>query len=328
VGIRRWFYAAHEIAHYSDEDHERFAACALALRACRVAGRRVLEQTMLLPVLGSKGELDLRELQGRRPRPPDNLLTVVMGSTVGPHVYAAAEYLGALSLLYEHEEIHLAPMVLARTTIEHCAQALWILGSADATCESRVARALLNLINGLEQVEQYAARFRGEDSAEYRRRNDLTETFRADAHLFFPPPYELRVSPGGRKRPALGNEHLPSHTQIVVRAVGLMRTSLDEKQALGTYGLLSASVHATPNEIVEMVTQRDESDPASISLTRDRRTHEPLVRMLVSFFYSALSHAMSYSGIKSPDHDGLGTSIQEYLPGHFGDGPMPGPFDH
>ena len=77
-----------------------------------------------------------------------------------------------------------------------------------------------------------------------------------------------------------------------------------------------------------MVTQRDASDPASILLARDRRTHEPLVRLLVSFFYSARrSHAMSYSGIKSPYHDWDGTSIQEYLPGHFGDGPMPGPFD-
>jgi hypothetical protein len=283
---------------------------------------------MLQPLPGSKGDRDLLELGGRRPRTPVNILNVVMGSTVGPHVYAAAEYLGALSLLYEHEEIHVAPMVLARTTIEHCAQVLWILGSADATCESRVARALLDLINGLEQVEQYAARFRGEESPEHRRRKELTGAFRTDAHRIFPPPYVLRPSPGGRKRPALGTEHLPSHTQMVVCAVGLMRTSLDEQQARGTYGLLSASVHATPNEIVELVAQGDESDPASISITRDRRTHEPLVRMIVSFFYSALSHAMSYSGIKSPHHDELGALIQEYLPGHFGDGPTPGPFDH
>jgi hypothetical protein len=283
---------------------------------------------MLQPLPGSRGDQDRRELQARRPRPPDNVLTVVMGSTVGPHVYAAAEYLGALSLLYAREEIHVAPMVLARTTIEHCAQAIWILGSADSTCESRIARALLDVINGLEQVEQYAAQFRGEASPDHRRRKELTEAFRTDAHRLFPPPYELRPSTGGRKRPALGSEHFPSHTQMVMSAVGLMSTSLDEQQARGTYGLLSASVHATPNEIVDLVAQGDEADPASISMTRDRRTHEPLVRMIVSFFYSALSHAMSYSAIRSPDHEQLGSLIQEHLPGHFDDGPAPGPFEH
>ena len=37
---------------------------------------------------------------------------------------------------------------------------------------------------------------------------------------------------------------------------------------------------------------------------------------------------MSYTGANSPDHDELGSLIQRYLPGHFGDGPAPGPFDY
>ena len=142
----------------------------------------------------------------------------------------------------------------------------------------------------------------------------------------FAPPYKVRIK--NRARPALGDQHLPSHTDIVVRAVELMGSSLDEEQARGTYALLSTSVHATPNEIVGLTVLSDTSDPASIVITRDRRTHEPLVRAVVSFFYSAISHALSYSGITTPDHNDLSNMIETFLPGHFGKGPEPGPFDH
>jgi uncharacterized protein DUF5677 len=314
------------MAHYSDEDHERFRACALVLLACREAERRVLEKTMLRPVSGSRAYRDLRELGAREPSPPGDVLNVLLESTVGPHLYAAGEHLGALSLLYENEEIHVAPMVLARTVIEHCAHVIWILGSPDATAESRIAKALLDLINGLEQAEQYAKLFRGEGSPEHLARTELTDALRSDAHSMFVPPYDVNIK--HRRRPALGDQHLPSHTDIVVQAVELMGSSLDKEQARGTYALLSTSVHATPNEIVELTALSDASDPASVVITRDRRSHEPLVRLVVSFFYSAVSHATSYSGIKTPDHNDLGNLIEKYLPGHFGKGPEPGPFDH
>lgn len=313
------------IAHYTDEDHERFKACAVALLACREAGRRVLDTTMLRPTAGSRADRDLAELTARQPSSPETILNAVLNGTVGPHIYAAGEHIGALSLLYANEEIHVAPMVLARTVIEHCSSALWILGDRDDSAESRVARALLIQINGLEQADDYAAYFRGDGSAEHEARRRITDQLKADAHAMFAPPYEIRLKRG--KRPKLGDQHLPSHTEIVLRAVQLMSTSLDEDQARGTYALLSTSVHATPHEVVELTALADEADPASVSITRDRRTHEPLVRMIVSFFYSALSHAMSYSGIKSAVHNDLGKLIEHYLPGHFGEQPAAGPFD-
>jgi hypothetical protein len=192
------------IAHYSDEDHERFRACALVLLACREAGRRVLEKTMLRPVAGSRADRDLRELEAREPSPPDSVLNVLLDGTVGPHVYAAGEYLGALSLLYANEEIHVAPMALARTVIEHCAHVVWILGSPDATAESRIAKALLDQINGFEQAEHYAKLFRGEGSPEHLTRKELTDALRSDAHTMFAPPYKVNIK--DRRRPALGDQ--------------------------------------------------------------------------------------------------------------------------
>jgi hypothetical protein len=285
----------------------------------------VLETTMMQPVSGSRADRDLRELEVRLPAAPDRVLNVLMDGTVVPHVYAAGEYLGALSLLYANEEIHFAPMVLARTVIEHCAHVVWILGSPNSTAESRLAKALLDQIIGLAQAERYAKLFRGEGSPEHLAQEQLTEALRRDAHIMFAPPYKVDVN--GRRRPALGDQHFPSHTDIVVQAVELMGSSLDGEQARGTYALLSTSVHATPNEIVGLTALRDVSDPTSLVITRDRRTHEPLVRIVVSFFYSAISHAMSYSGITTPEHHDLGNLIETFLPGHFGKGPEPGPFD-
>jgi hypothetical protein len=180
-------------------------------------------------------------------------------------------------------------------------------------------------MNGRAHAERYAKLFRGEGSPEHLAQAQLTAALRKDVHTMFAPPYKVDVN--GRRRPALGDQHLPSHTDIVVQAVELMGSSLDGEQARGAYALLSTSVHATPNEIVGLTALRDVSDPTSLVITRDRRTHEPLVRIVVSFFYSAISHELSYSGITTPEHHALGNLIETFLPGHFGKAPEPGPFD-
>jgi hypothetical protein len=84
---------------YTAEDHERFNACALALKGCNEIGRRVLtESGMLAPKPGSLAERDLNKLRARDPGPPTDVLDIVTAGTVGPHVYAACEHLGPIRL--------------------------------------------------------------------------------------------------------------------------------------------------------------------------------------------------------------------------------------
>lgn len=316
------------ILQYQREEKERFKAYSTVMFGCRQTCRRLLEETSgLQAAAGSLADRDRRQLGSRQPSPPDGIRDVVLGGTVGPHVYAAGEYLGAVSALYAAEEVHLAPMVLARTLIEHCAHVVWILGDRNDPAESRLARALLDLVNGLEQTEIYAKQFRGPGSPQHMAEKAHTAALRTAAHAIFPPPYKV-ADANGHKRPAFGVELLPGSAAMVAQAVRLMSSSLDESQALGTYALLSTSVHATPNEIANLTSTSDASDPTSVRLTRDLTTHEPLVRMIVAFFYSALSHSLSYIGVKSQLHHDLGDAIESYLPGHFGKGPEPGPFDN
>ena len=316
------------ILQYQPEEKERFKAYSTVMFGCREVCRRLLEETSgLQSASGSLADRDSRQLGALQPSTLHGTPDVILGGTVGPHVYAAGEYLGAMSALYAAEEVHLAPIVLARTLIEHCAHAIWILGARDDPAESRLARALLDLLNGLEQTEIYAKQFRGAGSPEHMAEKAHTAAVRNAAHAIFAPPYKLD-DVHGRKRPALGLELLPGSAAIVAQAVRLMSSSLDEKQALGTYALLSTSVHATPNEIANLTSASDPNDPTSVRLTRNLTTHEPLVRMLVAFFYSALSHALSYVGVKGQLHHDLGDVIETYLPGHFGKGPEPGPFDN
>jgi hypothetical protein len=230
-----------------------------------------------------------------------------------------------LSILYWFEEIHVAPMVLARTVIEHCAHAIWILGSKTDSPEARLARALLDYLNGLKQAEKYAREFVGEGSPGHLAKQGLTAELQTKARRIFAPPYSVEFN--GRKRSALGNEHFPTHTELVARAADLMSSSLDEQEARGIYALLSSRVHATPNEITGLTILKDPSDPTSIALKEDRRTHEPLVRMVVSFFYSAISHALDYSGIALAEHNELGEEIENHFPGHFAPNSAPGPFN-
>jgi hypothetical protein len=310
---------------YAAEDHQRFRACALALHACNEIGQRILTESEILAAKpGSLADHDLSALKARDPTPPVDLLDIVTAGTVGPHVYAACEHIGALSVLYAIEEIHVTPMVLARTVIEHCAHALWILGSKGDSADDRLARALLDYLNGLQQAERYAREFLGEASPGHVAKQGPATGLRTEAHALFSPPYKVDVN--GRKRSALGGEHFPAHTEIVVRAANLMNSSLNEQEARGIYALLSTRVHATPTEITGLTILKDPLDPTSIALREDRRTHEPLVRLVVSFFYSAMSHALDYSGIAIPEHNELGDEIEKHFPGHFRPSRASGPF--
>jgi hypothetical protein len=80
---------------------------------------------------------------------------------------------------------------MARTLIEHCAHVIWILGARNDPAESRLARALLDLVNGLDQTEIYAKQFRGTGSPQHMAEKAHTAAVRTAAHAIFAPPYKV-----------------------------------------------------------------------------------------------------------------------------------------
>jgi hypothetical protein len=94
------------ILQYRPEEKERFKAYSIVMFGCREACRRLLEETSALQAAaGSLADRDRRQLGSRQPSPPHGIRDVVLGGTVGPHVYAAGEYLGAVSALYAADSI-------------------------------------------------------------------------------------------------------------------------------------------------------------------------------------------------------------------------------
>jgi len=216
------------------------------------------------------------------------------------------------------------PWFWRETVIEHCAHAIWILGAKDDSADRRLARALLDYENGLLQAEKYAREFIGEASPGHVAKKKLTAAFREEARAIFSPPYgceRSRSQTAGPRWRALSLTHRTRRQrgqphEVLARRTGGTRHIRTPLNTSARY----------PNEITGLTYLRDPSDPASIALREDRRTHEPLVRTVVSFFYSAISHALDYSGIAIAEHTKLGDEIEKFLPGHFNPNSESGPF--
>jgi hypothetical protein len=91
---------------------------------------------------------------------------------------------------------------------------------------------------------------------------------------------------------------------MVAQAVRLMSSSRDETQALGTYALLSTSVHATPNEIANLTQRARSDDPTSVRLTVIPTTNE---RLCACSWRSSIAPSLSYAGVESQLHHALAT---------------------
>lgn len=194
---------------YSEEERKRFGEFAALFLTCRATLRQVFEVTGMTPTEGSYAEADNRALLDRTP-PVSARAEHAILATVQPYLYAASEQIGALSALYSCEEVLLGPLVLARSAIEYCAHALWILGDPDEAVDARVARAFLDELHGARQAVAQVANQFGKNSEVYVQRLADYEDIRSAAHDMFDPPYR---DPADRRRLILGGQPLPSHSE-------------------------------------------------------------------------------------------------------------------
>jgi hypothetical protein len=148
---------------YTEEERHRFAEFSELYLTCRCVLRQVFEESGMVASHGSYAWQDDQELLKRDPPVPDPAKHVIL-VTVQPHLYAASEQIGALSALYSREEVLLGPLVLARSAIEYCAHALWILEDPNEEAEARVARAFLDELRGARQALNQAAHQFGQES--------------------------------------------------------------------------------------------------------------------------------------------------------------------
>jgi hypothetical protein len=291
---------------YTDEERERFADFASLLLICRCLLRQVMEQTQMQPSDGSAADDDIRALRNRRtdmhPRVP-----LLIPITTETYLYAASEHIGALAALFAREEVLIGPLVLGRCAIEHCAHTLWILGAGgDEPVDGRVARALIDELSGAREARKQTEGLVGEDSDDYRHRQTTLEDFEAAAISMFGEP--IRV----KQRYRLGGQEFPGHRDLIVEASRVATIGLPDRVIRGTYALMSNSVHPTPHSIRELFHIEQHGNEATATLARPADFHENLTKMVVFYFYNALTYVMSYKGLDPAGHEALERAVRAF----------------
>jgi hypothetical protein len=101
--------------------------------------RDINEEIQMRPPRRSLAAQDEQRLLVRD-RPIPDPAKPIIAFTARTYLRAASEHIGGLAALYAYEEILLAPMVLARSAIEHCAHAIWIQEVAGLSVASSISK--------------------------------------------------------------------------------------------------------------------------------------------------------------------------------------------
>ncbi len=124
---------------YRDEQVKRFGELAELFLRCRAAWRAATVETEGHPSPGSLAARDQREVAEHLAKGRPHV-ALVIPSAVQRYMLAASEQFGGLAALYEAQEVLYSPANLARSLIEHCASAAWVLGTDGEPVRNRLAR--------------------------------------------------------------------------------------------------------------------------------------------------------------------------------------------
>lgn len=77
--------------------------------------------------------------------------------------------MGGLAAFYGAQEVLFSPSAVARSVIEACASAAWVLGTNGEATENRLARAYREELKSAEEAKKNAGRLLGKEHPEYLR---------------------------------------------------------------------------------------------------------------------------------------------------------------
>lgn len=271
------------------------------------------------PGRGSLAEADNTVLE-KFDTAPNGKDGIYSGSTlvhevVATYLEVGAGHLAGIGVLLAAGQVFFPVKPLARSVIENCARAQWVLGPG-GTAEERLARAYLEEFLSSEIAKRTAGHLGGKSSPahvqakarwnEVRRRmiaayDGATKETIADGDL------------GGQSRP--GVEGGVRHFYSLLRDHG--GGSFDTDQAEGFYDLLSSGTHPTLYQARQLRTYVDHGDHAGTKLVMDIGFLEKLIGNVVVPYYKVLSSTFEYFGADVEPVEKLGDAIVEMLPGHL-----------
>ncbi|MDN2495952.1 hypothetical protein FHY52_04465 [Nocardia nova] len=278
------------------------------LLASRHAFFRIVQDYRWRPAPSSPAMVDARQLaqSGRR--------LEVITEVVSSYLELATHHAGGLAGLYMSREVFAAPDQLARSVIEACAKAVWVLGvDTSTTAKERLARAYLEIDLSNEEKQKAEGWLNGKSSAGYADTRQKFKKGRAEIKAIFPGEVDFDKGTIHRQRRLSPTESVIGFFQIERESGGL---ALAPRVAEGLYTVLSNGTHPT------LYTLRSKRRPVpredglyDTLLTVDIAYLKRLTELAVAALYIALATVHDYLGHEFDPDARFADSIDAALPG-------------
>lgn len=157
------------IQPYPDDQADRFAELAELFLRCRAAWRAVTSATQGHAAPDSLAASDTQKVAEQIAPPHCLRASLVIPAAVQRYMLAASEQFGGLAALYAAQEVLCSPSALARSLLEHCASAAWVLGFDGEPVENRLARAYREELKSAEEAKRTPVACSARNNPEYQR---------------------------------------------------------------------------------------------------------------------------------------------------------------
>ncbi|WP_433717028.1 hypothetical protein ACQP2U_42510 (plasmid) [Nocardia sp. CA-084685] len=299
----------------STDMHDRLVELAELLRACREAFLRISHDHHWKPAETSLAAADLAAFNKVSDIRDDGIVL----ETVAAYLELAAGNCGGLAGLYETDEVLTSPPQLARSILEDCARACWLLGSNPASQPAldRLARTYIDHDLSAVDKKTTAQRLAGKTSPGYLAAKREFNELRAEIQAVFPSTVGTDFN-----RPAILNGQ---------RCLGLTDTAkwffallhdngaatVDSQAGEGIYIRLCNQTHPTISAIRERRRFIAHGEHFGTKLVVTQAEIETLTRLAVSCIYNTLAWVHQYCGWDfDPDHE-FENRIDATTPGLF-----------
>ncbi|MFI2557813.1 hypothetical protein [Nocardia farcinica] len=278
----------------SPEFRARMADLAHLLRSCREAFLRIAHDHHWVPAEGSVAAADVAVFSGQAEIRDERLIL----ETVCAYLELAVHNCAALGAVCEALEVIAAPPQLARSVIENCARACWLIDNdlESDSAFSRLARTYIDHDASAVDRKLAAKRIAGEGSRGYEVAEQVFEAMRAEIKAVFP----QTVGENFNSPKTINGQRTLSLTKTVVWFFDYMHRSglatVDGVVAEGLYVHLSNQTHPTISTIRDRRRFIAHSEHFGTQNVVTLAGLEKLIRLTVASVHGALVLVHRYCG--------------------------------
>jgi hypothetical protein len=294
---------------YPENQAKRFDELAELFLLCRAAWREVTAETEGHPNHRSVAASDQREIAEQiAPKQPHAPLMVL--SAVQQYMLAASEQFGGLAALYQAEEVLYSPSSVARSALEQCACAAWVVDGDSA--ENRLARAYREHLKSAEEAKMNSGRLLGKEDPTHQQMAEAFSELSKEIEEVFPDGW----STNDEGQRLLHGQSKPGLEESVAWLLSeFLSRGQSRDVGRGSYGYISNMTHPTLYRISGLWAVEEQNGKRTAVLDVRVEDHEKQAKLIVCPYYEVLARMIEYHGWPGIQHHKLTEAIDRLLPG-------------